>query len=117
MLVEGLAAGPFVFCDPIGGPLRRQNIQRRSFRPILKAVKVPTIRFHDLRHTAATFLVLANINPKIVSETLGHASIAITPDTYKSRFAIDGEGRRGDRESHFGGGNLRLATTWLHLVV
>jgi len=39
-------------------------------------------RFHDLRHTAATILLLANVHPKIVSERLGHASIEITLNTY-----------------------------------
>ena len=40
------------------------------------------IRFHDLRHTAATLLLLAGENPKVVSERLGHASIEITLNTY-----------------------------------
>ncbi len=40
------------------------------------------IRFHDLRHTHATLLLLAGINPKIVQERLGHASIDMTLDTY-----------------------------------
>lgn len=39
-------------------------------------------RFHDLRHTCATLLLSRNVNPKIVSEMLGHANIAITLDTY-----------------------------------
>src|SRR5262249_47623130 len=39
-------------------------------------------RFHDLRHTCATLLLLANVHPKVVSERLGHASIQITLDTY-----------------------------------
>jgi integrase len=43
---------------------------------------VSKVRFHDLRHTCATLLLLKNVNPKIVSEMLGHASIAITLDTY-----------------------------------
>src|SRR5215210_153714 len=38
--------------------------------------------FHQLRHTAATILLLKNVNPKVVSEMLGHATIAITLDTY-----------------------------------
>ncbi|HKH38701.1 MAG TPA: tyrosine-type recombinase/integrase [Rubrobacter sp.] len=42
----------------------------------------PQIRFHDLRHACATLLLSKNVNPKIVSEMLGHASIAITLDTY-----------------------------------
>ena len=40
------------------------------------------IRFHDLRHTHATLLLLAGINTKIVQERLGHASIDMTLDTY-----------------------------------
>jgi integrase len=40
------------------------------------------LRFHDLRHTAATLLLKAGVHPKIVSERLGHATVAITLDTY-----------------------------------
>jgi integrase len=40
------------------------------------------ITFHDLRHTCATLLLMKNVNPKVVSEMLGHATIAITLDTY-----------------------------------
>jgi integrase len=43
---------------------------------------LPTIRLHDLRHTCATLLLSKNFNPKIVSEVLGHATVAITLDTY-----------------------------------
>ena len=43
---------------------------------------MPDIRFHDLRHTCATLLLAQNVNPKVVSEMLGHSSIAITLDTY-----------------------------------
>ena len=43
---------------------------------------MPRIRFHDMRHTHATLLLLAGENVKVVSERLGHASITITLDTY-----------------------------------
>ena len=43
---------------------------------------MPKVRFHDLRHTCATLLLLKNVNPKIVSEVLGHATVSITLDTY-----------------------------------
>jgi integrase len=43
---------------------------------------LPLIRFHDLRHTAATRLLEQGVHPKVVSEMLGHASVAITPDIY-----------------------------------
>jgi integrase len=43
---------------------------------------LPEIRFHDLRHSYATLLPLANENPKVVAERLGHAKIQLTLDTY-----------------------------------
>jgi len=49
---------------------------------LLNGAGLPEIRFHDLRRTCATLLLSKNVNPKIVSEMLGHASIAITLDTY-----------------------------------
>jgi integrase len=99
MLAEGrdVKTGP-VFCDNDGGHLRKSNVIRRSFAKILKRVNdeaekeaakvgaapdlLPSIRFHDLRHTCATMLLLANVNPKIVSERLGHSKVSITLDTY-----------------------------------
>ena len=81
MLAEGHAAGP-VFCDRDGGYLRRQNMNRRSFKVLLKKAELPDIRFHDLRHTSASLLLLKGVNPKVVSERLGHASIEITLNTY-----------------------------------
>jgi integrase len=81
-LVEG-NAGKLVFCGPEGGYLRRPNVIRRSFHPILQRAKLPLIRFHDLRHTAATLLLLANERTKVVSERLGHASASTTEGTYQ----------------------------------
>ena len=42
----------------------------------------PRTRFHDLRHTHASLLLQAGVNPKIVQERLGHESITTTMDTY-----------------------------------
>jgi integrase len=58
-------------------------VTNRRFKPLLKRSGLPQICFHDLRHTCATLLLGSNINPKIVSEMLGHSSIAITLDTYR----------------------------------
>jgi integrase len=83
MLAEGnyRPDGP-IFCAPEGGWIRKPNFQRRVFRPLQKAAEVPAIRFHDLRHTAATLMLLNDVNVKVVSERLGHASIQLTLDTY-----------------------------------
>ena len=53
-----------------------------AFRRAVKKADVPKIRFHDLRHTHATLLLKAGVNPKVVSERLGHSSVAFTLDTY-----------------------------------
>ena len=52
------------------------------FRNRVRDAGLPAIRLHDLRHTHATLLLQAGVNPKIVSERLGHHSVAFTLDTY-----------------------------------
>lgn len=79
---EGLAGCPWVFPSTAGTPLQRNNLHAKSFKPILKRAKLPDMRFHDLRHSAATLLLTQGVNPKVVAEMLGHASIAITLDVY-----------------------------------
>lgn len=87
-LEERLAAGPLwtdhdlVFCTQLGTPIERQNLMRRSFWPTLDRAGLPRIRFHDLRHTAATMLLAQGIHPKIVQERLGHSTIGVTMDVY-----------------------------------
>lgn len=71
-----------VFTSEIGGPLDARNLAQRSFNRLLKRADLPIIRFHDLRHTAATLMLLQGINAKIVSERLGHSSVGITLDRY-----------------------------------
>jgi len=44
--------------------------------PILKRAELPAIRFHDLRHTAATLMLTGNVHPKVVQEQLGHSRTA-----------------------------------------
>ena len=71
-----------IFATESGDFLNRHYITMHRFKPLLKRAELPQIRFHDLRHTCATLLLLKNVNPKVVSEMLGHATIAITLDTY-----------------------------------
>jgi integrase len=60
----------------------RDNLHNKSWKPLLRRAGLPNIRFHDLRHTCATLLLTRGVHPKIVSEMLGHSSIAIALDTY-----------------------------------
>jgi integrase len=52
------------------------------FTATLKRAGLPTIRFHDLRHTFASLLIHQGAHTKFVSEQLGHASSQITLDRY-----------------------------------
>jgi integrase len=71
-----------VFPNTLGGYADYTNLMPRHFKPLLRRAGLPDIRFHDLRHTCATLLLTKGVHPKIVSEILGHSSIAITLDIY-----------------------------------
>lgn len=70
-----------VFTDGEGAPVRPDYLPVR-LRRLARAAGVRPIRFHDLRHTYATVALEAGEHPKVVSERLGHSSVAITLDTY-----------------------------------
>ena len=71
-----------VFTTEAGTPLNRHNLTQRSFKPLPRQAGLPEVRFHDLRHTCATILLSKGVHAKFVQELLGHATIAITLDTY-----------------------------------
>ncbi len=93
----------FVVCQNDGRPYDPKYISR-NFRRILKKANhkkiepdgvikkvklyelldIPIIRFHDLRHTHASLLLKTGINPKVISEKLGHSTVKMTLDTYAS---------------------------------
>lgn len=71
-----------VFPNTDGAPRSSRGYLTEILRSILKENGLPSIRFHDLRHTCATLLLSKNVHPKLVQEMLGHATISITLDTY-----------------------------------
>lgn len=77
---EGWNDNALVFCDTVGEPLSPTNETKR-FQRAVAAAGLPAIRFHDLRHTAATILLTKGIHVKLVSEMLGHSTIVLTLDT------------------------------------
>ena len=80
--VDGWRENGLIFASEVGEPMDRRYITTHRFKPLLKHGGLPQIRFYDLRHTCATLLLSKNVNPKVVSEMLDHANIAITLDTY-----------------------------------
>lgn len=73
----------FVFVATNGEPLDHDNLAKRYFKPSLRKAGLPNhVRLYDLRHTVATQLMKAGLNPKIVAERLGHADITMTLNVY-----------------------------------
>ncbi len=70
-----------VFPSIIGTAWDPRNLYKH-FKSILYQAALPNIRFHDLRHTAATLMLGQGIHPKVVQERLGHADISLTLNTY-----------------------------------
>lgn len=70
-----------VFGHPDGSP-RAPSTLTLAHRRLTKRVGFAGLRLHDLRHTHATLMMADGVNPKIVSERLGHASVVITLDIY-----------------------------------
>ena len=86
-LQERLVAGAtwqdagYVFTTRIGTPVDPANLLD-DFGRILKKVKLPHIRFHDLRHSAASLLLAQGVHPRAIMELLGHSSITVTMNVY-----------------------------------
>jgi integrase len=75
----------FVFTTELGGRLHPQHLTDQFFTIAYQA-GLPPIRLHDLRHGAASLMLAAGVNMKVVQETLGHTSSVFTADTYTSVF-------------------------------
>ncbi len=79
-----------VFTDALGRPLSGVAVSK-AFAAALARLGLPRVRFHDLRHGVASLLLAQGVPLKLVSEQLGHSTIAITADTYAH---LDREQRR-----------------------
>jgi integrase len=81
VLCRGGCETGLVFCDRPGSFFSSDEAHT-SFGKLLKKIGLPHMRFHDLRHSAATILLVAGVHPKVVQERLGHSTIAMTLDVY-----------------------------------
>jgi integrase len=130
---ERLAAGKdwqdhgFVFATETGTPLEGSNLYGRNFRQIMARAGLgewgpeplkpkgqpgprksrffkPAFRMYDLRHTCATLLLLDGESVKVVSERLGHSTVALTMDVYSHVLPTMQEGAAEKLEARFGNG-------------
>ncbi|HCF99021.1 MAG TPA: hypothetical protein DEV93_00590 [Chloroflexi bacterium] len=85
-----------VFTTPIGTPLDGSNVTK-SFQKLLARAGLPKRRFHDLRHSCATLLLVQNVAPRVVMEILGHSQISLTMNTYSH--VLPGRGCQPDGQA------------------
>lgn len=79
---EAWEDGNLVFANTLGRPINARELLRADFYPLLERAGLPRVRFHDLRHTAATLMLTQGVHPKIVSERLGHSTPMLTLTVY-----------------------------------
>jgi integrase len=78
------------------------STMRKVFRRFLVSIGLPHMRFHDLRHSAATILLAMKVHPKVVQEILGHSQIAMTLDVYSHALPSMQEDVTKQWDSEFG---------------
>ena len=109
-VIEGLGArgDGLVFTAPRGGLLRHSNFTRGVWTPACVASRMPEgLLIHDLRDTAASLAISTGASIKAVQRMLGHASAAMTLDTYGSLFEDDLEDLAARMQDRYGPGRHR----------
>jgi integrase len=71
-----------VFTDSRGGPWRRSNLMRREWHPLLETAGLTRMGFHVLRHSHASALLAAGLNPRAIAARLGHSRPSLVLDVY-----------------------------------
>ena len=79
----------YVCCSSYGRP-RSKNYHYEHFKQLLKELDLPDVRWHDLRGTCATLLLMQGISPKAIAKNLGHSTEIVTVDNYidKSKLSV-----------------------------
>ena len=80
-LGQPLSLDSLVFASVEGKPID-PSVLSHDFARVVKRAGLEGVRFHDLRHTFASLMLLRGAKPKVISEALGHASVAFTMDVY-----------------------------------
>lgn len=93
-----------VFVTTNGTSYSQTNWHKQQYIPMIRKAGLPYIRpQHDLRHTTATLLLLEGVQPLVVSEMLGHSSVAFTLATYGHVLTEMRKPARDAMERLFGG--------------
>jgi integrase len=82
ILSDSLTSDHLLFESSARGPIHERNLVQRCFKPLLQRAALPDIRLYDLRHTFAALALREGVPARLVSEQLGHASVAFTLEVY-----------------------------------
>jgi integrase len=91
-----------VFTNQFGSYIEPNHVNKR-FNAAVEAAGLPPMRFHDLRHSAATLLLAMNVHPKVVQQLLGHSNISITMDRYSHVLPSMGRDAMDDMDDFLNG--------------
>lgn len=110
-LKSGKKIGQYIFCKADGN--KYGNIVK-AFRSAVKRSGIGYCRFHDLRHTFATRLVMAGVDLVTVKELLGHKTLSMTmryshPTADHKRWAVEALNPENGHNFHHSGGEKRMA--------
>ncbi len=100
-----------VFTSPTGSALRHRNFYQRPFGQAVASAGLGKVRFHDLRHTCAAFLIAQGASMEQVKRQLGHSSIRVTSDRYGHLFEGHDDGLMEALDRQAGGGRVDQAWT------
>lgn len=87
LLAGGGGEREYLFTSDGGGPVKPYDVLR-EFRRLLKVAGLREVRFHDLRHGAATMLLLSGVDPRTVADILGHSSPTVTLNIYSHALPV-----------------------------
>ena len=102
------AAEDLVFATKTGRPIPPHRISG-AFDRLVATLDVPRVRLHDLRHSHASLLGRAGVTLKVVSERLGHSTVAITGDLYSHVFEAHDREAAGALDRLLGGATVASA--------
>jgi hypothetical protein len=91
---EQLPGNTWVFSTRNGTSINGRNLSRAYYQAIIQS-GVPSIRFHDLRHTHASLLLAEGENLRVIADRLGHSQVSFTAHTY-TRAATEAQRKKAE---------------------
>lgn len=99
----------YIFTSVEGLPLRKDNYRRRHWNPTTEAVGLPALKFHELRHTAASLMIRAGADVLTLARRLGHAKPSYTLDLYGHWYPDQDQALRSNLDAMIESGSVEAS--------